>query len=597
MDHFESVLDSLEPLENQGRQFGSIASIEPISMASSDTLEYLCGWARKQDQITQRTAEHQKRVEEMMQTLLQQNVLPGPVTTSSTLAKARMASPRESTSGPSDVQTADGDGAEEPYRSSLHANHHEDECPDLLPGQVISDNLSEHSLGKLHAIFVDAIWHVPSPAEADHRTWHYKALEHVVEHPYFEYFAAVFIFAHSIFIGVSVEYLASVSSEKHPVLGVGNVLFVSVFCVEVGLKFLAERQEFILGHEWKWNAFDVLLILTVLIELVMGVVLSGKNEDQKSSMKTVVKIAEMVRTIRILRIFRMLKFSLTLRVIVAKILSSARSLVWVLILFSLMVYVVSVCLTQGCNDFLDGEQHLVGPESLTGTKQEMLRYFGSIPRSSFTLFASISGGLVWSEVADVLGEAGSFYACMFVMFQALSLVAVMNLITGIFVGNAINSDTDIVMEAEAQERDIQADYLRKMFTRMDLNNSGSISLDEFQRFAHNPELEVYLKPLNIDADEAETLFHLLDEDGSGTIGISEFLAGCMDLRGQPRSIDVKVLLHEHKRLRHKIGRHVQDMQKFAVLTEDMLATMSTLPRASTLKTAAACDQVLAFNSD
>jgi hypothetical protein len=41
---------------------------------------------------------------------------------------------------------------------------------------------------------------------------------------------------------------------------------------------------------------------------------------------------------------------------------------------------------------------------------------------------------------------------MFVCFIALSLIAVMNLITGIFVDDAIRSDQDIIMDAEAKEK-------------------------------------------------------------------------------------------------------------------------------------------------
>ena len=69
------------------------------------------------------------------------------------------------------------------------------------------------------------------------------------------------------------------------------------------------------------------MMITVFVEIITGLII-GKDKR----LKTVVKIAEMVRTVRILRVFRCLKFSLTLRVVVAKILSSARSLVWILIL-------------------------------------------------------------------------------------------------------------------------------------------------------------------------------------------------------------------------------------------------------------------------
>ena len=82
----------------------------------------------------------------------------------------------------------------------------------------------------------------------------------------------------------------------------------------------------------------------------------------------------------------------------------------------------------------------------------MNRYFGSVPKSCFTIFASIAGGITWSDVSDVLADVSLFYAAMFVSFQALSLIVVMDLITGIFVDNAIRTDADITLEAEVREQ-------------------------------------------------------------------------------------------------------------------------------------------------
>lgn len=531
----------------------------------NNTLEYLRKWTVSQDHLSRQLVEHQKRLENLMQSLLQNDVSRKQAFPQFDVSERWKEKLADATNVSSIKElTEDGTGSQDTRNGPLL---HQD-TKTALPDFATSLRSSKHSLGRLHSVFVQAIWNLPTHDHGDHRTWHLKMLEDIVEHPYFEYFAACVIFLHSVFIGAYVEYLASESSEKHPVFIAGNIIFVIVFCLEVGVKLAAERQEFFLGDEWRWNVFDICLIATVFIEIIISIASSGK--DDKKRMKTVLKIAEMVRTLRILRIFRMLKFSTTLRVIVSKILTSAKSLLWILILVALMLYVVAVCLTQCYNDFLDGEQHDIGTENLTGNKKQMNRHFGSIPRSAYTLFASTTGGIIWGEVLELLGEVSFFYAGMFILFTAINVIAVMNLITGVFVDDAIRADADIVMEAEAKAKKEQADHLRKMFDHMDRNESGAISLEEFLKFAHNPSLEVYLKALGINADEAETLFQLLDEDGSGYIQTEEFLTGCMHLRGDATSLDMKTLLYENRRMRHKVFKYIHTAHQFMMWQKEKL---------------------------
>jgi len=56
--------------------------------------------------------------------------------------------------------------------------------------------------------------------------------------------------------------------------------------------------------------------------------------------------------------------------------------------------------------------------------------------------------------------------------------------------------------------------------------------------------------------QAEVLFNLLDQDGSNLVSLDVFLAGCMRLKGQARSIDVNMLLHENRALSKKISKLV-----------------------------------------
>lgn len=60
----------------------------------------------------------------------------------------------------------------------------------------------------------------------------------------------------------------------------------------------------------------------------------------------------------------------------------------------------------------------------------------------------------------------------------------------------------------------------------------------------------------------------MDTSGNGDLDATEFVEGCMRLKGPARSIDVSLLMQEHKRLRKKL------------LTMDQLPAVDVAPERS-----------------
>eukprot|EP00928_Gymnodinium_smaydae_P100653 TRINITY_DN9926_c0_g1_i1.p1 TRINITY_DN9926_c0_g1~~TRINITY_DN9926_c0_g1_i1.p1 ORF type:complete len:592 (+),score=115.86 TRINITY_DN9926_c0_g1_i1:45-1820(+) len=383
---------------------------------------------------------------------------------------------------------------------------------------------------------------------------------HVVEHPAFEYFSAFVILLHSVCIGAYVEYQASVYTKVHPSLKILNYTLVGVFFFEVALKWFVERRDYLFGHEGWWNLFDLALASMVLVELSIYVLPSGGS----GALKSLVKVAEMIRTLRVLRIVRVLRFSMTLRTIVSKIFCLVAELFWVTVLFGMLIFVLAVCITQGVNEYLDGAQHKdYWDSTATPVQRSVQLYYGSVGSTASTLFRSVSGGMLWGDVADLLHEVGYFYSGIFIMYIGLVLLSIMNLITGIFVDAAQQSgqqDRDMLEEKQHKINEMHAGHLREIFDEIDLDASGSIALDEFNGFVNDRRVVSYLDALGIDTSDATRLFKLLDADGSGEIIADEFVEGCLKLRGEAKSVDIQLLMHEVRKLRKAQLKVIEDVR-------------------------------------
>merc|ERR1712136_450074 len=103
---------------------------------------------------------------------------------------------------------------------------------------------------------------------------------------------------------------------------------------------------------------------------------------------------------------------------------------------------------------------------------------------------SISGGVSWWEVVQLLLEISDLYGVLFVLYVATMVLALLNIVTGHFV------DQDHV--------------------------------------------KIILSVLGLQITDAIALFKILDVDGSKEVEIDEFVMGCMRLKG-PTQTQVDII--------------------------------------------------------
>jgi hypothetical protein len=214
--------------------------------------------------------------------------------------------------------------------------------------------------------------------------------------------------------------------------------------------------------------------------------------------------------------------------------SSCTSLFWTIFLFVLLLYVMAVYVTA-----LVAHHAHDRPEILEGN---VGLYYNSVTLSCLTLFQAVTGGLDWREVLKPLvDDVSPYIALPFCFYIAFTVLAMLNVITGIFVESALT--------AARSSKDAEVQFqMRRLFLRIDADSSGFVSWEEFNDMLVEPSMLRCFKLLGVDPSEASGLFRLLDTDCSGEIDAEEFVMGCLRLQGSAKAIDLATLTYFNKRM-------------------------------------------------
>eukprot|EP00930_Biecheleria_cincta_P071642 TRINITY_DN59114_c0_g1_i1.p1 TRINITY_DN59114_c0_g1~~TRINITY_DN59114_c0_g1_i1.p1 ORF type:complete len:615 (-),score=88.55 TRINITY_DN59114_c0_g1_i1:103-1947(-) len=376
-----------------------------------------------------------------------------------------------------------------------------------------------------------------------------EGLQAVLEHPMWDALILCVILLNGITIGVQTEYMARSTSEDVPVpLQVAEVVFCVFFTVELALRLWMEQKIFFVGPDMYWNIFDFLVVgLQILEEAMQLASIASGSQHHRSTNFSVMRILRVLRLLRIIRVVRVIRFLGELRTIVTSIASSMMHLLWTVVLLLIMIYTLSVYLTQIVVDYKIDQDS-------SGQLSE-LENWNNIGRSSLTLFATITGGLDWdSVVAPLMTHISPFIAPAFCGYIAFATLALMNVVTGVFVENAIES-----ANRYKEKHWVQTAW--DVFEAADPLHTGVVTWEKFQKQLEKPELSSYLKGLGVDAKSARGLFKILDIDNAGHINANELLIGTLRLRGQAKAIDLAALLYETRRMSKRMAKQEKAVEE------------------------------------
>jgi len=377
-------------------------------------------------------------------------------------------------------------------------------------------------------------------------TYEQSVLKWFIEHPAFDSTCAFMILFNSVIIGLGVEHTTTHSTESdfQKMSGYACSIF---FLIELVLRLSLHGRKYFTNENRNWNLFDMFLVLFSIVDVIMDHVGGGGSSSLASGMKT-------IKMLRIMKVFRVFRFFRELSLLALMIVDSMRSLMWALLMLAIIIYVFAICFTTSASEHLRSHEG-----SNSAGLSEVHRQFGSLGRTVYSLVQAMLGGVSWGVCCDALLTIDWFSGALFFFYVAFTILAVMNIITGVFVDNAVETartQRDFLIQKEMELKEKYAQEMRDLFMEMDKDGSGTIGLEEINEYLEDPRVQGYFAALGLDPNDTERLFKLIDDDGSGDVDVGEFLDGCLRLKGQARSIDIYSLMHDMKLLDGKVDEMV-----------------------------------------
>lgn len=383
---------------------------------------------------------------------------------------------------------------------------------------------------------------------------------------HFEMFFFVMIMTNAVLMAVHVEYNTNhVGATTEPLgLKCATHFYNIVFLLELVLRLAAEgcRGFYCKKSNLAWAVLDTMVVAVSVVHLASDVYaavdsLAAENNHLAATNLRVLRIVRMAKIIRTIRAFKLIRFMSALQTLLFSILVTLKALAWASVLMFVVIYVFALTFAQ-CS--ADGLAELKA-DGLPLGDHPLTYYWGSLRGCMLTLFQAMSNGLDWRPAYEALAETSLLCGVMFNVFVGFAYFVLLNVITGVFCNSAIESarkNPELIAHSLMSNRRNYLRNLAKLFDVIDADNSGTITMSEFEELLQSDMAHAHFQALELNVSDAWTLFKLIDRDGSGAISISEFLTGCEALKGGARTIDIASISYEtkaaHKKLFARIGR-------------------------------------------
>mmetsp|Transcript_83025 Transcript_83025/g.256690 ORF Transcript_83025/g.256690 Transcript_83025/m.256690 type:complete len:781 (+) Transcript_83025:55-2397(+) len=390
-----------------------------------------------------------------------------------------------------------------------------------------------------------------------------KVMVQIASHPALDYVTCAVIILNAVILAVETDYRA-----KHPagdggmVFTWSDIVFCVFFCAELALRVCAYGWELFAPANIGWTIFDTVVVGFQVLELVFDVMQSTAPLTNISFLRVV----RIFRTLRVLRVFRLIHLIVELRTMLSSIFGSLKSLFWVVVLYAVMVFTAGTFFTQVVTEHRGGNvpdlRELHGITAMAHSaelsphevRKQLDTYYGSLGTTILSLWECISGGMDWKTLFDpLLAGVSPWVAMIFLGYVIFATVAMMNVVTGVFLEHAMRY-------AERDQDLYLARNILSIFGQNDLNADGEISMSVWEAKLGEPDMQALFRALNVDPSDATTLFKLIDLDDSGNLALSELIDGWARLRGQAKSLDLALLMRETDRANQAAQQSLIDIK-------------------------------------
>merc|ERR1719313_451243 len=288
-------------------------------------------------------------------------------------------------------------------------------------------------------------------------------------------------------------------------------------------------------------------------------------------------VLRMARLLRLVRVIRTIKIFKELYLLCQGFVEALKTLVWVFMLLTLLIYAVSILITILLRPACEGYEN-EGKEQMAHDRKML---YGTLPGTMYTMF-QIMTLESWSVALDrPFHEAVPGLRLVVLAFLGLTAYGMMNIVIGVIVENTIQAakeNEELMVKRANQETARNLEALKKIFIEADEDGSGTMDVDEFVDVLEKRETIEQFMMLDLPHDDPAGLFEMLDEEGKGELAIEDFVQAVMTMRGSARAKDLMNFVV----LIQSLSNRVQAMEKYVVEVESMLCDMpNALRRAAT----------------
>merc|ERR1719440_799985 len=94
-------------------------------------------------------------------------------------------------------------------------------------------------------------------------------------------------------------------------------------------------------------------------------------------------------------------------------------------------YMFAVIFVHGASSYLARK------DAKPGTSVKLVKHYGSVWKSMMSLYQASTGGADWWTLAEPLEDVGRIYHGLFLFFIGFVILALLNILTGLFVDRAM----------------------------------------------------------------------------------------------------------------------------------------------------------------
>jgi len=328
-----------------------------------------------------------------------------------------------------------------------------------------------------------------------------------VDHPLFNGIIMGGILVNALQMGLEVQF------DGEPAETVWFCLeqfFTAFFLIEMIIKLspLMGPREYFTNRQ-NWLDF-VVVVVAVVDNWIISLIMDGDGGFGFISI---------LRLVRLARILKLLRAKRELMMLIEGIVSSIRSMFWLSILLSILIYVVSIMLVKfiGQSDAYPAHE-----------KAWQEKYFGDLAAAAMT---GLNLALMsdWTYVARPILKYQPFIFCGLGLYVGISCFGIMNAIIGVIVSRTSQAARDAELEDLAKFRERQmifVENIRDIIYEIDMDGDGTVSPDEIVQAESNESLCDALGSVDLPVGFSMIELHcMLDKDGDGSLTKFEFGQG------------------------------------------------------------------------